>query len=240
MSWGLAAAAGISAISSAFGASKANKASQDAAEAQMEFQREMYQNRYQYQMEDMEAAGLNPILSYRQAPPGGPTGASYVAQNEMAQVPGAIQGAVTSAIDQKRQTAQQAAIDQQIAQSKAQVANTQADTKVKAATAGQIQVDTVLKTAQTHLANLNARQSSAKTAHINEEIALTKLQQMIAGAQKDVVRAKGQGAKIEYDLLKTTVGKWLKWIDIAGRSINPFASAAQSGASAGLSGSKIK
>ena len=33
-----------------------------------------FKNRYQWQMEDMRRAGLNPILAYRQGPPGGPQG----------------------------------------------------------------------------------------------------------------------------------------------------------------------
>jgi hypothetical protein len=44
------------------------------------FQERMTKNRYQYQMEDMRKAGLNPILASGQAPPGAPPGA-------MAQIP---------------------------------------------------------------------------------------------------------------------------------------------------------
>lgn len=45
------------------------------AKKQREFQKDMYQHRYQYQMDDMRKAGLNPILAYKQTPPGGPGGA---------------------------------------------------------------------------------------------------------------------------------------------------------------------
>lgn len=44
------------------------------AQRQRDFARKMYKHRYQYQMEDMRKAGLNPILSYRQGAPGGPAG----------------------------------------------------------------------------------------------------------------------------------------------------------------------
>lgn len=37
------------------------------------FAKKMYRHRYQYQMKDMREAGLNPILSYSQSPPGGPS-----------------------------------------------------------------------------------------------------------------------------------------------------------------------
>lgn len=45
-----------------------------AAAQQRKFIKQMYKHRYQYQMEDMRKAGLNPILSYSQAPPSGPGG----------------------------------------------------------------------------------------------------------------------------------------------------------------------
>lgn len=65
---------GAAAIAGLFGlAGTAIDAS--TAKQQMKFQKHMYRHRYQYQMEDMREAGLNPILAYRQAPPGGPGGA---------------------------------------------------------------------------------------------------------------------------------------------------------------------
>lgn len=44
------------------------------------FQERMYKHRYQYQVDDLKKAGLNPALAYGQAPPGPPGGA-------MAQIP---------------------------------------------------------------------------------------------------------------------------------------------------------
>lgn len=45
------------------------------AGAQRRFQERMYKHRYQYQMEDMQKAGLNPILAAGSQPPGPPAGA---------------------------------------------------------------------------------------------------------------------------------------------------------------------
>lgn len=39
------------------------------------FQERMTRHRYRYQMQDMQAAGLNPILAFGQSPPGSPPGA---------------------------------------------------------------------------------------------------------------------------------------------------------------------
>lgn len=47
---------------SAYGSSSTNAKSIRA-------QRDLYQHRYQWQMEDMQKAGLNPMLSFQQAPP---------------------------------------------------------------------------------------------------------------------------------------------------------------------------
>lgn len=71
-------------VSSAIGADEANKASQQSVREQMNFQERMARNSYQYAMEDMRSAGLNPILAYKQGGASTPAGASYTAQNVMA------------------------------------------------------------------------------------------------------------------------------------------------------------
>lgn len=45
------------------------------AKSQMRFQRDMYKQRYQFQVEDLKKAGLNPMLAYQQAAPAAPAGA---------------------------------------------------------------------------------------------------------------------------------------------------------------------
>lgn len=65
MSW-LLGAIGLGAAGSA-ASTAASFAMQKRAQ---EFQKSMYQHRYQYQMNDMRKAGLNPILSYRTGAPG--------------------------------------------------------------------------------------------------------------------------------------------------------------------------
>lgn len=75
--------------------------SKKSASDQMDFQSDMYGKRYQMQMDDMRKAGLNPILSYGQSPPGSPAGASYKA-GDMAS--GALAGASSALSSSKKKT----------------------------------------------------------------------------------------------------------------------------------------
>lgn len=63
------------------GGREQRQASSAISQKQMDFQERMYGQRYQLQMADMRKAGLNPILSYSQGPPGAPAGAGIPAQD---------------------------------------------------------------------------------------------------------------------------------------------------------------
>ena len=87
---------------SAFGAERANRAARAAAREQMQFQERMFKNRYRYTMADMEAAGLNPILAYKQGGGSAPGGSTYTPINiGAAGVTGAA-GGVSSAVAARR------------------------------------------------------------------------------------------------------------------------------------------
>lgn len=62
-----------------YGAKDANRQNLQSVRDQMDFQERMFKNRYQYQMNDMRAAGLNPLLAFGSAPPL-PSGGSASAQ----------------------------------------------------------------------------------------------------------------------------------------------------------------
>lgn len=57
-----------------------DQSASNAASAQA-FSAQQYASRYQTQVKDMEAAGLNPMLSYMNAPPGSPQGVNAPVQN---------------------------------------------------------------------------------------------------------------------------------------------------------------
>jgi len=54
------------ALAGLFGSAASSAGSYAMMKSQQAFQKKMYRNRYQFTMKDMEAAGLNPILAYKQ------------------------------------------------------------------------------------------------------------------------------------------------------------------------------
>lgn len=81
MPWAGIGAALVGGAVSAFGARAQNRAAQRAAREQMAFQKEASQHQYQWAMEDMRKAGLNPMLAYQQGGSGNLGGSSYTPQN---------------------------------------------------------------------------------------------------------------------------------------------------------------
>ena len=70
-------AALISSAAGFLGAQQQNQAAKASAARQMAFQKEMSNTSYQRAMDDMRAAGLNPILAYKQGGASTPSGAMY-------------------------------------------------------------------------------------------------------------------------------------------------------------------
>lgn len=97
MAWGVAVGAAIGAVSSAIGQAKANKFNKAEAQKSRDFQQAMFSSRYQMTMRDMELAGLNPILAYKQGG-GNPSGGAVATGGNIgaAAVTGAASGANTA------------------------------------------------------------------------------------------------------------------------------------------------
>lgn len=70
--------AAVAGLAGSLWSSSQNQAS---AEASMAFQREVLQNRYQWQVEDMRKAGINPMLAAGSSPGGASGGATYNTEN---------------------------------------------------------------------------------------------------------------------------------------------------------------
>jgi len=71
----------VGAAGSFLGQKSANEANQASSAEQMAFQERMSNTQYQRATDDMRAAGINPILAYKQGGAGTPSGSSYQSGN---------------------------------------------------------------------------------------------------------------------------------------------------------------
>lgn len=84
------------------GQQSANEAGLASAREQMVFQERMSGSAHQREVADLKAAGLNPILSAGGGGASSPGGASFSPENEAAPLAGAVQSAISSALDMRR------------------------------------------------------------------------------------------------------------------------------------------
>lgn len=187
-------AAGIGAAGSLLGGIFQNNAAKSAASRQMRFQEKTLRHSYQWGMEDMRKAGLNPILAYKQGGAGSASGSSYTPQN------------VGSAAVQGGSTAAASALAQQ--RMEAELKNIKADTKLKGN-----QSDT--QTALALQSRMAAAQSAASTGLTNQQNALLSF-------QTNAAKAAAAQAATDYQINKSAVGKIIRYIERGKSAINPF------------------
>lgn len=93
MVWDTLVGGAIGAIGSLFD----RETGEESQERQAAINERMYRHRYQWQMEDMRRAGLNPILSYKQGAPTGPGVGGYTSD-----ISGGMARGVATALQAKR------------------------------------------------------------------------------------------------------------------------------------------
>ena len=223
MAWGAAIGAGIAVAGQAASTWYANKQAREAVNRQISFQREAFRSRYQWQMQDMRQAGLNPILSYSQGPPAAPAGSSYIPESMGKDLSRHMATAVQAyqATNQAKQIRAETARTQKDEELKDQQINTEKTVQQRN------WAETMLKNAQAVHESTKVKQTSTATELAREEIVLRKLQQIMSETRTQLLKAGVPEAKLEEELYKTGYGKFLKWLDKTGRSLNPFASSAR-------------
>ena len=170
-----------------FGQYSANQANSAQAARQMDFQERMSNTSYQRAMADMRAAGLNPILAYRQGGASTPTGASAQMQNIV--TPG--MQALNSA--------------QAYKQSVAQTSNIKANTEKQIEEAQKAFVDSNVSEAQVHRTKAETDRIKAETRRIDEVTRNVRKQNVLFEYANASARVRGEMIKEH---------PWLKYIDV--------------------------
>ena len=239
MAWAAAAGAAIGAGASIAGEWYRARQAGRSVNRQLQFQRDAmdrswkrsqtaYRKRYQWQMADMRAAGLNPILSYNQTPPQMasppvPGGASYQPGNLMSGVPEAVNSAVGAYRAKKEGEQREQAVSESKSTEKLQDEKAQTEKTVQQ-----------LNWAKTQRENAEAVYRSVETLRshsarklLESQDVIAKIEQIIGEERAKVAKARGSAAGHEQEIWDSTLGRVLKWLDVTGRALNPSATAAK-------------
>jgi hypothetical protein len=184
--WGSVVGAGIGAAASLIGGGKQNAANERMARQQMDFQQQMRRTQYQTAVQDLKAAGLNPMLAYSQGGAGTPVGATAQMGNPLGEAGNSAREAAMAYANYKQIQAQNVLTQEQAdatgasaQQSRSQSANIDADTidkinKNKAAGKFGNMQDTLLRDIQNR-AEQSVTQSAYQGAQTQYTNQLTRL-----------------------------------------------------------------
>jgi hypothetical protein len=154
--------AAMGAVGSYLGSTSANKANQEMAQRQMDFQADMSGTSYQRAVKDLQAAGLSPMLAYQRGGASTPSGSTATMENVLGN---ATNSAINTAsmMQQIRNASEtEKQIIAQTEATEAGTANTRADTVNKLLTAPNITAENKRILADIALKNTTADLTSAQ------------------------------------------------------------------------------
>lgn len=169
----------------------------NSAEAakQRAWQEQMRSTGYQTAMQDLKAAGLNPMLAYSQGPAAMPTGAN-ASSASMPQISNKMQAALSAS-----------ATAAQIANTHASTEKTKADTAVSAATAKQVEAQTALTTNSSENMKQTISRTMAEIDKTKQEVHLVRQQTSESTQRQVLIAYQTELVKIEQDLAKGRISQ---------------------------------
>ncbi|AXL14661.1 DNA pilot protein [Microviridae sp.] len=217
------ATAGLAgAYSSAVGAAKANRKTAKIARDNRKFQRVMSSTAYRRAMRDMKKGGLNPILAYQQGGASTPSGATATMQNENAAAPDAARAVATAAqlhLQNKQTRANVDNLDANTKLADANVATAQATATNQMAQAGQASANSALaKARQDKLTGVDTTLTKAQVSYQVQQTLNALSQGKIILENLTVAQKSAMEADIAMSVYETGYGATMKMLEASGLS----------------------
>lgn len=213
--------AGLTAAGRLIGGKMQQDQSEAFAREQMDFQERMSSTAHQREVQDLRAAGLNPILSTRLGGSSSPSGAMGTAVNFVGD---AVEAGFNSAVTGFK-------ANQEVDSMKAAAGLAGAQTTQSAATTQNVAADTENKK-QDYYTKVQESERTRQQVQLTEQETRNKKQ------MENILRSTSQSAAAQASIdrhveryAKSDIGKWMTYIGSAGKSLNPFGNLLNSGKS---------